>query len=203
MSWHEALPKIVNDKRYSALKSLSERKRVFESFRQLIKLEEEEQSKIQEQNMQKAYVEMLKESKSVHFQMRFEEAEQLFRGDSRSIDFHDLNLKRRIFYDYLDDLEKVSRIRKKEERTQFLDEFAAWVENLCRSNEEKTLKITRDKLKEEADFIRFASILSDADMNRIFDQVARKIRQEEEVGKSRNVIKKSATKRKYETNFVL
>jgi pre-mRNA-processing factor 40 len=169
MTWQEALPMIINDKRYKALKTLNERKKAFEEYLALLKDEEEKQKAETEKKLISDYIALLDERLSaLSFDVDFEASEKILNDDTRCSEFVDKKLKRRVFYDFIDAKKEIEKSKKKLERQKIVDDFKNVLSKVCGDDFNHSWKSVRQKLQDDEAFVRISESLSDSEQQRIF-----------------------------------
>lgn len=172
MTWQEALPKIVRDKRYNAPKTLSERKKMFEEFKAELAEQEQLKNSIQEKEMISSYQSLLEDNaSSLAYNSDFESAEVLFENDLRSKDFVDMNLKRKVFYEFIDNLKEADRLKKRQERQKCVDDLKSLILESCGNDLKHSWKTIKQKIKDCTSFQNISSILSDHEQQRTFNEL--------------------------------
>jgi pre-mRNA-processing factor 40 len=115
-----------------------------------------------------AYLQMLRESSQITRSSRFDEAEEIFRSEPRCRDFKDIDAKKRIFNDYLDELDLKLREERKESRTKALGQFHAFLSKKLAENQDLdqlTWRSIRDQVEDSPDCLHILRILDENDLH--------------------------------------
>lgn len=121
-TWQSAMPKIVVDKRYGAVKSLSKRKELFEAFRTeaVAKAKEEEEARRAERKAAfEAMLDELVQAGDLNGETRFRDLERSLEKDQRFSSVPDRHERRDMFEAFVGELRKREEVER-EERAKVL-----------------------------------------------------------------------------------
>ncbi|XP_071724336.1 LOW QUALITY PROTEIN: pre-mRNA-processing protein 40B-like [Rutidosis leptorrhynchoides] len=128
-TWDQAMRAIINDRRYGALKSLGERKQVFNEFIVQKKKQDAEERWTKQKKAREDFRKMLEECKELTSTSKLSKALVIFENDERFKAVEREKDRRDLFDDYLDELEKRERARAQEERKRNLLEYRHFLES--------------------------------------------------------------------------
>ncbi|KAF5205843.1 Pre-mrna-processing protein 40a, partial [Thalictrum thalictroides] len=105
-SWEQAMRVIINDKRYGALKSLSERKQVFNEYLGQRKKQEAEDRRTKQKQAREDFTKMLEDSDVLTTNMKWSKAITIFEDDERFKAVERVRDREDIFESYITELQK-------------------------------------------------------------------------------------------------
>ncbi|SPQ99579.1 unnamed protein product (mitochondrion) [Plasmodiophora brassicae] len=174
-TWEQALPKIVNDKRYTALPKLADRKEVFKSWCVEHAEREKENALRAEQQKRDDFLALLAEhSNIIRSRMRFVELEPKIRLDPRYTAC-DTRTREDLFYDHIDKLADAERKAKIEARQAAEAAFRDFLQ----SGEIITLNTQWRELLETLASEPTYKALDPADALKVFEGVMSDLKREE------------------------
>lgn len=127
--WESFLRKIIADERYRAIKTLKQRKQVFEAYQKDIVDERHNAKKLEKQKSKDAFFEMLKETKGIVSGIRPRDAADLCRTDPR-----------------------YKMVRHGEDRERFVREYVKEVDRVAKEKLRASQKELNELLTAEGDF---------------------------------------------------
>ncbi|KAG6523035.1 hypothetical protein ZIOFF_020194 [Zingiber officinale] len=128
-TWEQAMRIIINDKRYSALKTLGERKQAFNEYLGQRKKQEAEEKRIKQKKAREDFTRMLEECKELTSQTRWGKAISMFEDDERFSAVERPREREDLFESYLVELQKKERIKAAEEHKRNIMEYRAFLES--------------------------------------------------------------------------
>lgn len=175
ISWSEAMPLIVRDKRYGALKTIKERKAMFEAFLGDKKLMEKRGQEEKSRKAMEAY-QLLVKDPWVSSQTRWSEFQTKFAGDARFTNVEDVGLKKKIFLDHVKGMERREKAEQAEKikkgKEQFLSILKETSEMKWDSNWISIEKIIRSKAEKIG--------ITEEDQVAVFDVLLKQLKDEHE-----------------------
>ena len=121
-NWEMTMRAIVNDPRYSALKSLPDKKKALQDFQQEKRQQEREEKRKREQRIREAFVQMLRETPDLKAKLSWQKASVYFEGDTRFTSIPEKE-KENLYYDFIKEIEQIEREKAREERRKNLENF--------------------------------------------------------------------------------
>lgn len=128
-TWEQAMRVIINDKRYCALKSLGEKKQVFNEFLGDRKKQEIEERRLKQKKVRDDFTKMLEESRELTSSTRWRKAEVMFEGDERFNAVERAKDREDLFESYIAELRKKERAKAAEEHKRNIMEYRAFLES--------------------------------------------------------------------------
>ncbi|KAK4802388.1 hypothetical protein SAY86_000591 [Trapa natans] len=187
-TWERAMRVIITDKRYGALKSLGERKEVFNEFVSQKKRQESEEKRIKQKKAREDFRKMLEECKELTSSSRWSKIVHLFEDDERFKAIERERDRKDLFGDYIDELEKQERAKAAEDRKRNVMEYRQFLESCNFITASSQWRKVQDRL--EAD--ERCSRLEKIDRLEIFQEYLRDLEREEE--EQRNIQKEGLRK---------
>ncbi|KAK4284452.1 hypothetical protein QN277_001284 [Acacia crassicarpa] len=175
-TWDRAMRVIINDKRYGALKSLGERKQVFNEFLNQKKKQEAEEKRMKQKNAREDFKKMLEESTELTSSTRWSKAAPLFENDVRFKAVERDRDRRDLFDSFMEELQNKQRARAQEERKQNILEYRKFLESCDFIKASTQWRKVQDRL--EAD--ERCSRLEKIDRLEIFQDYLHDLEKEEE-----------------------
>ncbi|XP_054786408.1 pre-mRNA-processing protein 40A-like isoform X2 [Prosopis cineraria] len=127
-TWDRAMRVIINDKRYGALKSLGERKQVFNEFLNQKKKQEAEEKRMKLKKAREDFKKMLEESTELTSSTRWSKAVSLFENDDRFKAVERDRDRRDLFDSFMEELVNKERAKAQEERKRNILEYRKFLE---------------------------------------------------------------------------
>lgn len=121
--WVEILPAIIGDERYTSVKTLAERKVIFQDWKKKKLVEEEEEDNVRSKKAESSFFTMLKESKDIDPNMSMRDIEKMFASDKRFKAVDDKRMRSEIMKNFIKTLLKKDKKKRKDERLKYMDEF--------------------------------------------------------------------------------
>ncbi|XP_065847148.1 pre-mRNA-processing protein 40A isoform X2 [Euphorbia lathyris] len=122
-TWEQTMREIVNDKRYSALKTLGERKQAFNEYLgQRRKLEAEER-RMRQKRAREEFTKMLEESKELTSSMKWSKAVSLLENDERFKAVEKVRDREDLFENYIVELGRKEREKAAEDHKRNVAEY--------------------------------------------------------------------------------
>ncbi|KAH7686813.1 Spliceosomal protein FBP11/Splicing factor PRP40 protein [Dioscorea alata] len=175
-TWEQAMRVIINDKRYSALKTLAERKQAFSEFlSQKIKQEAEER-RIKHKKAREEFTRMLEECKELTSSTRWSKAITMFEDDVRFTAIERARDREDLFESYIADLQKKERARMVEEHKRNIMDYKAFLESCDFIKANSQWRKVQDRLESDPRCSRLEKI----DRLQIFQDYVNDLEKEEE-----------------------
>ncbi|KAF5448316.1 hypothetical protein F2P56_028863 [Juglans regia] len=175
-TWDRAMRVIINDRRYGALKTLGERKQVFNEFLSQRKKQEAEERRIKLKKAREEFKQMLEESSELTSSTRWSKAVSMFENDERFKAVERDRERRDLFDNYLGELKEKERARAEEERKRNVMEYRQFLESCDFIKADSQWRKLQDRL--EAD--ERCSRLEKMDRLDIFMEYTHDLEKEEE-----------------------
>ncbi|ONK72743.1 uncharacterized protein A4U43_C04F22710 [Asparagus officinalis] len=175
-SWEQAMRVIINDKRYGALKTLGEKKQVFNEYLGERKKQEGEERRIRQKKAREDFIKMLEESKELTSSTRWRKAEAMFESDERFNAVERAKDREDLFESYIAELQKKERAKAAEERKRNFMEYRAFLEScdFIKANSQWR------KVQERLEIDERCSRLDKFDRLKIFQDYVNDLEKEEE-----------------------
>ncbi|XP_028767229.1 pre-mRNA-processing protein 40A isoform X2 [Neltuma alba] len=175
-TWDRAMRVIINDKRYGALKSLGERKQVFNEFLNQKKKQEAEEKRMKQKKAREDFKKMLEESTELTSSTRWSKAVSLFENDDCFKAVERDRDRRDLFDSFMEELLNKERARAQEERKRNILEYRKFLESCDFIKSSTQWRKVQDRL--EAD--ERCSRLEKMDRLEIFQDYLHDLEKEEE-----------------------
>ncbi|KAG2704779.1 hypothetical protein I3760_05G021100 [Carya illinoinensis] len=175
-TWDRAMRVIINDRRYGALKTLGERKQVFNEFLSQRKKQEAEERRIKLKKAREEFKQMLEESSELTSSTRWSKAVSMFENDERFKAVERDRERRDLFDNYLGELKEKERARAEDERKRNVMEYRQFLESCDFIKADSQWRKLQDRL--EAD--ERCSRLEKIDRLDIFLEYIRDLEKEDE-----------------------
>ncbi|KZV54521.1 pre-mRNA-processing protein 40A-like [Dorcoceras hygrometricum] len=196
-SWDQAMRVIINDKRYSALKTLGERKQAFNEYLMQRKKVEAEERRLRQRKAREEFMKMLEESEELTSTTRWSKAVTMFEDDLRFKAVEKDAEREDIFRNYLVDLHKKERAKAQEEYRQNRLEFRQFLEACSFIKVDSQWRKVQDLLEDDEKCTRLDKI----DRLEIFQDYIRDLEKEEDEQKKRQKEQSRRTERKNRDAF--
>ncbi|KAJ0971136.1 hypothetical protein J5N97_019095 [Dioscorea zingiberensis] len=175
-TWEQAMRVIINDKRYSALKTLAERKQAFSEFlSQKTKLEAEER-RTRHKKAREEFTRMLEECKELTSSTRWSKAMTMFEDDVRFTAIERARDREDLFENYLAELQKKERAKMAEDHKRNIIEYRAFLESCDFIKANSQWRKVQDRLENDQRCSRLEKI----DRLQIFQDYVNDLEKEEE-----------------------
>ncbi|XP_042451540.1 pre-mRNA-processing protein 40A-like isoform X3 [Zingiber officinale] len=175
-TWEQAMRIIINDKRYSALKTLGERKQAFNEYLGQRKKQEAEEKRIKQKKAREDFTRMLEECKELTSQTRWGKAISMFEDDERFSAVERPREREDLFESYLVELQKKERIKAAEEHKRNIMEYRAFLESSDFIKANSQWRKVQDRLEDD----ERCSRLEKLDRLEIFQEYIHDLEKEEE-----------------------
>lgn len=182
-TWEVAYPIIMLDRRYGALRSLGEKKHVFNEYIQARKKAEIEEARIRKMKAQASFYRMLDECQELDQKPRFSRAEELLDSDPRWRSVVSPQDREDLFEDWLSEKEKEMEETHLAERKKKMAAFWELLEAAGFLDSMVTWRKAQEKLAGEEEF----EALSKEDRLEVFENFMKEL--EEKESKQRDVEK--------------
>ncbi|GAB4839275.1 hypothetical protein Ancab_028802 [Ancistrocladus abbreviatus] len=175
-TWDQAMRVIINDKRYSALKALGERKQAFNEYLGQRKKQEAEERRIRQKKAKEEFVKMLEESKELTSSMKWSKAITMFEEDERFKAVERTRDREELFENYLVELQKKEKVKAQEEYRRNREEYRKFLESCDFIKVTSQWRKVQDLLEDDERCSRLEKI----DRLEIFQDYIRDLEKEEE-----------------------
>ncbi|KAM7470535.1 hypothetical protein LguiA_008718 [Lonicera macranthoides] len=196
-TWDQAMRVIINDQRYGALRTLGERKQVFNEFLGQKRKQEAEERRIKQKKGREDFKKMLEESKELISSTRWSKAISVFEDDERFIAVERAKDREDLFEDYILELEKKERAKAAEENRRNRAEYIEFLKSCDFIKASSQWRKVQDRL--EAD--ERCSRLEKIDRLEIFQEYLRDLEKEEEEQRKLRMEEVRKTERKNRDEF--
>ncbi|KAI9499368.1 hypothetical protein BDB00DRAFT_796529 [Zychaea mexicana] len=113
MYWDDFRRKVKNDSRFKAIREIKTRESMFKDYVKKLRKEKDASaasgSHSSKRDKQRAYMDLLKQTKEIHAGMRWRDAKVILEKDSRYLAIESKHLREDLYRDYLDDLDRKRR----------------------------------------------------------------------------------------------
>eukprot|EP01029_Cantina_marsupialis_P006029 TRINITY_DN165661_c0_g1_i2.p1 TRINITY_DN165661_c0_g1~~TRINITY_DN165661_c0_g1_i2.p1 ORF type:complete len:960 (-),score=414.83 TRINITY_DN165661_c0_g1_i2:3965-6802(-) len=123
MKWPDVMRTVMNDDRWSALKTLGQKKQVFTEFQNQLKKELREEKRQRAKKAREEFVQMLEQCKGIQSKMRWREVERLLKDDERYENVEDPRDRQDLFDEWMTDFEKKQREERRRIRKEQIEKF--------------------------------------------------------------------------------
>ncbi|GFY89502.1 pre-mRNA-processing protein 40B [Actinidia rufa] len=175
-TWDQAMRVIINDQRYGALRTLGERKQVFNEFMVQRKKQDAEERHARQKRALEDFRKMLEESEELTPSTRWSKAIAIFEDDERFKAVERAKDREDLFEDYIVEHEKKERAKALEERKWNRGEYLNFLKSCDFITASSQWRKVQDRL--EAD--ERCSRLDKIDRLEIFQEYIRDLEREEE-----------------------
>ncbi|CAI9104234.1 OLC1v1002866C1 [Oldenlandia corymbosa var. corymbosa] len=196
-TWDQAMRAIINDRRYGALKSLGERKQVFNEFLSHKKKQEVEERRARQKKAREDFKKMLEESKELTLSTRWSKAQSMFEDDERFKAIDRAKDREDIFEDYMEELQKKERSKAMEEHKRNKAEYLEFLKTCDFITASSQWRKVQDRL--EAD--ERCSRLEKIDRLELFQEYLRDLEKEEEEQRKLQMEEQRKAERKNRDEF--
>ncbi|CAI9777197.1 unnamed protein product [Fraxinus pennsylvanica] len=196
-SWEQAMRVIINDKRYAALKTLGERKQVFNEYLMQRKKLEAEERRLRQRKAKEEFTKMLEECEELTPSTRWSKAVATFEGDERFKAVEREADREDLFRNYLLDLQKKEKAKAQEEHRRNRLEFRQFLETCAFIKVDSQWRKVQDLLEED----ERCRCLDKIDRLDIFQEYIRDLEKEEDEQKKRQKEQLKRAERKNRDEF--
>ncbi|KAI7744431.1 hypothetical protein M8C21_017311 [Ambrosia artemisiifolia] len=175
-TWDQTMRVIINDRRYGALRSLSERKQAFTEFVGQKKKQEAEQRRAKQIKAREEFKKMLEESKEITVSTKWSKASAIFEDDDRFKAVERFKDREDLYDDYIMELEKKERSKALEEHKKNRKEYVEFLKSCDFLTASSQWRRVQDRLEADERCMRLAKI----DRLEIFQEYIRDLEKDEE-----------------------
>ncbi|WOK94974.1 pre-mRNA-processing protein 40A-like isoform X1 [Canna indica] len=175
-SWEQAMRVIINDKRYSALKTLGERKQAFNEYLGQRKKQEAEERRIRQKKAREDFTRMLEGCSELTSMTRWSKAITMFENDERFSAVERPREREDLFESYLVELQKKERAKAAEEHKRNIMEYRSFLESCDFIKVNSQWRKVQDRLEDD----ERCSLLEKIDRLEIFQEYIHDLEKEEE-----------------------
>ncbi|PIA53570.1 hypothetical protein AQUCO_00900269v1 [Aquilegia coerulea] len=175
-SWEQAMRVIINDKRYGALKSLSERKQVFNEYLGQRKKQEAEDRRTKQKQAREDFIKMLEDSDVLTSTTKWSKAITIFEDDERFKAVERVRDREDIFESYITELQKKERAKAHEENKRNIREYKQFLQSCDFIKANSQWRKVQERLEQDERCSRLEKI----DRLKIFQEYLNDLEKEEE-----------------------
>ncbi|OAY23068.1 pre-mRNA-processing protein 40A isoform X2 [Manihot esculenta] len=175
-TWEQTMREIINDKRYSALKTPGERKQAFNEYLGQRKKIEAEERRMRQKRARVEFTKMLEESKELTSSMKWSKAVSLFENDERFKAVEKTRDREDLFDNYIVELERKEREKAAEEHRRNVAEYKKFLESCDFIKVNSPWRKVQDRLEDDERCLRLEKL----DRLLIFQDYIRDLEKEEE-----------------------
>ncbi|GAB2293747.1 hypothetical protein Dimus_038273 [Dionaea muscipula] len=175
-TWDQAMRVIINDERYSALKTLGERKQAFNEYLGQRRKQETEERRIRQKKAKEEFIIMLEESTELTSSMRWSKAIPLFEDDDRFKAVERPRDREELFENYLVELQKKEKVKAQEEYRKNREDYRKFLESCDSIKVNSQWRKVQDQLEDDVSCSRLEKI----DRLELFQDYIRDLEKEEE-----------------------
>lgn len=198
--WPTTMKKIINDERYKALKSVQERRDVFNEYIEEKKIKDREERAAKLKKMKEEFTALLSECKEITFKSTYRKILPLIENDPRFKAIESEDLRMDLFDEYLYELEKKERKASESLRKESMDNFRKLLEKKAEEGEINYKSVWRkvyEKLKGNPAFEKVDKV----DRMVVWDNFIRDLQRQEEEQRAKDRIKKKKQEKKNRAAF--
>ncbi|XP_059647909.1 pre-mRNA-processing protein 40A-like isoform X2 [Cornus florida] len=196
-SWDQAMRVIINDKRYSALRSLGERKQAFNEFLGEKKKQDVEERRAKQKKAREDFKKMLEESKELTSSTRWSKAIALFEDDERFRAVERAKDREHFFEKFMGELVEKARARALEEHKRNRTEYLKFLKSCDFITASSQWRKVQDRLEADESCSRLEKI----DRLEIFQEYVRDLEKEEEEQRKMRMEESRKAERKNRDEF--
>ncbi|KAI3673052.1 hypothetical protein L6452_39162 [Arctium lappa] len=175
-TWDQAMRIIINDRRYSALRTLSERKQAFNEFLGQKKKQEAEERRNKQKKAREEFKKMLDDSKEITSSTKWSKAIAIFEDDDRFKAVERSKDREDLFEDHLMELEKKERSKALEEHKRNRKAFIEFLKSCDFITASSQWRKVQDRLEADESCLRLEKV----DRLEIFQEYVRDLEKDEE-----------------------
>ncbi|CAH9058061.1 unnamed protein product [Cuscuta europaea] len=196
-NWDQAMRAIINDRRYGVLKTLSERKQVFNEYVGQKKKLEAEERRARQKKSREDFKTMLEECPEITSSIRWSRAISILENDERYKAVERSKDREDLFQDYIQELEKKERARALEENKRYRMEYLEFLKSCDFIKASSQWRRVQDRLEDDERCSRLEKI----DRLEIFQEYIRDLEREEEEQRRLRMEELRKTERKNRDEF--
>lgn len=196
-TWDQAMRLIINDRRYTALRSLSERKQTFNEFIGQKKKHEAEERRNKQKKAREEFKKMLDESKEITSTTKWSKAIAIFEDDDRFKAVERFKDREDLFEDHIMELEKKERSKALEEHKKNRKEYIEFLKSCDFLTASSQWRKVQDRLEADESCLRLEKI----DRLEIFQEYIRDLEKDEEEQRKLRMEEIRKTERKNRDEF--
>ncbi|KAJ3037204.1 transcription elongation regulator [Rhizophlyctis rosea] len=189
--WEKELPKFINDTRYTLIKTVKERKELFEEYCTVRAAELREEKQKSAKNPKETYLKLLEEE--VTQRTFWEDFARKFKRDSRFTGLSDSKEREKLFREHVDGFKKRDANRKREQNKSARDDFLKLLEETRGIRpDSRWREIKRDIERDR----RYDAIRSSTEREELFEEFVRKLAKQDDEGRAQADAERKARERK-------
>lgn len=196
-TWDQAMRVIINDRRYGALRTLSERKQAFNEFLGQKKKQEAEERRNKQKKAREEFKKMLDDSKEITSSTKWSKAIAIFEDDDRFKAVERAKDREDLFEDHLMELEKKERAKALEENKRNRKEFIEFLKSCDFITASSQWRKVQDRLEADESCLRLEKV----DRLEIFQEYVRDLEKDEEEQRKLRMEELRKTERKNREEF--
>ncbi|XP_023760424.1 pre-mRNA-processing protein 40A isoform X1 [Lactuca sativa] len=196
-TWDQAMRVIINDRRYSALRSLSERKQAFNEFIGQKKKHEAEERRNKQKKAREEFKKMLDESKEITYTTKWSKAIAIFEDDDRFKAVERFKEREELFEDHIMELEKKEKSKALEEHKKNKKEYIEFLKSCDFLTASSQWRKVQDRLEADESCLRLEKV----DRLEIFQEYIHDLEKDEEEQRKLRVEEIRKTERKNRDEF--
>lgn len=196
-TWDQAMRVIINDRRYTALRSLSERKHTFNEFIGQKKKHEAEERRNKQKKAREEFKKMLDESKEITSSTKWGKAIAIFEDDDRFKAVERYKDREDLFEDHIMELEKKERSKALEEHKKNKKDYIEFLKSCDFLTASSQWRKVQDRLEADESCLRLEKI----DRLEIFQEYIRDLEKDEEEQRKLRMEEIRKTERKNRDEF--
>ncbi|XP_024976547.1 pre-mRNA-processing protein 40A-like isoform X2 [Cynara cardunculus var. scolymus] len=196
-TWDQAMRVIINDRRYGALRTLSERKQAFNEFLGQKKKKEAEERRNRQKKAREEFKKMLDDSKEITSSTKWSKAIAIFEDDDRFKAVERSKDREDLFEDHIMELEKKERSKALEEHKRNRKEFIEFLKSCDFITASSQWRKVQDRLEADESCLRLEKV----DRLEIFQEYVRDLEKDEEEQRKLRMEELRKTERKNREEF--
>ncbi|KAJ0570754.1 putative WW domain, FF domain, WW domain superfamily, FF domain superfamily protein [Helianthus annuus] len=196
-TWDQTMRVIINDRRYGALRSLSERKQAFTEFIVQKKKQEAEQRRAKHKKAREEFKKMLEESKEITVSTKWSKVAAIFEDDDRFKAIERLKDREDLYDDYITEREKKERSKALEEHKKNRKEYIEFLKSCDFLTASSQWRKVQGRLEADESCLRLEKV----DRLEIFQEYIRDLEKDEEEQRKLRAEELRKTERKNRDEF--
>ncbi|KAL5705076.1 hypothetical protein ACHQM5_023422 [Ranunculus cassubicifolius] len=157
-SWEQAMRVIINDKRYGALRTLGERKQVFNEYLVQRKKQEAEERRIKQRRAREDFTTMLYESDVLTSTTKWSKAITIFEDDERFKAVERVKDREDMFEDFISELKKKEKAKAQEDHKRNIREYKEFLQSCDFIKANSQWRKVQDRLEQDERCLRLQKI---------------------------------------------
>ncbi|KAJ0799529.1 putative WW domain, FF domain, FF domain superfamily, pre-mRNA-processing factor Prp40 [Helianthus annuus] len=195
-TWDQTMRVIINDRRYGALRSLSERKQAFTEFIVQKKKQEAEQRRAKHKKAREEFKKML-ESKEITVSTKWSKVAAIFEDDDRFKAIERLKDREDLYDDYITEREKKERSKALEEHKKNRKDYVEFLKSCDFLTASSQWRKVQGRLEADESCLRLEKV----DRLEIFQEYIRDLEKDEEEQRKLRAEELRKTERKNRDEF--